>query len=58
MKPKGEASSIDMQRFVLCTFDLQALGAELSDHNLDHNIALKKNHVHTNLLGTKVVMQA
>lgn len=34
------------------------LGASLSDHGLEHNVALKKNHVRTNLAGTKVIMAA
>lgn len=34
------------------------LGAVLSDHGLDDNVALKKNHVHVNFTGTKVIMAA
>lgn len=36
----------------------KALGAKLVEQTFEHNIALKKNHVHVNFLGTKVVMQA
>lgn len=32
------------------------LGASLSDHGIEHNGALKKNHVHVNMTGTKVIM--
>lgn len=33
----------------------EALGAQLTDHGFDQNIALKKNMVHVNIQGTKVV---
>lgn len=36
----------------------EALGAQLTEHGYDQNIALKKNMVHVNLQGTKVVLSA
>jgi len=34
------------------------LGAELSEHSLDYNVALKKHRVHVNVTGTKLVMSS
>lgn len=34
------------------------LGASLLDHGIEHNSALKKNCVHVNFTGTKVIMEA
>lgn len=36
----------------------EAMGAQLTEHGFDQNIALKKNMVHVNLQGTKVILSA
>ena len=36
----------------------ERLGAQLTEHGFDQNIALKKNMVHVNFTGTQIVMSA
>lgn len=52
--------SSDFLSYVFCGSQAMAagLGATLTEHGFDQNVALKKNMVHVNFSGTKIVMSA
>lgn len=50
----------DILSHVFCASQGMAagLGATLTEHGFDQNVALKKNMVHVNFSGTKIVISA